>query len=683
MHTTPSQATMLACALLTLTHAQTTNAQQPLPLDTAVVHSSPLSSAHTQMTTPVEILSAEQLELAAQATIGDTIEQLPGVRGSSFGAGASRPVIRGMDGARVKVLSDGIDIMDASTISADHAVTSEPMLLRQIEVLKGPATLLYGGGAVGGVVNLLDRKIPTQLPQAGHEVELGWQGNSVANENNMMAGATLGLGQLALRVEGLKRNADPYRLAGREDGSNAKKQTGSYNDTNTANLGLSWINDNGYTGVAYSRQSNVYGLLAHEHGHCHTHGTGANLHWHCGDHGHGHDHDHDHGGTPYIDMLQKRWDLRSEYRDPFAGFSNIKLRLGHSDYEHAEIEGSEVSTSFDSTSTDARLELTHEPLFGWRGVVGLQGLRRNFAASGEEAYVPPSLTTSQALFMLEEYQHNNWRYELGLRHEWQAIKLKSTRTQRRHSGTSASVGSNWQLHPHYQLKSSLSLSQRLPVAEELYASGPHAASRTVEIGNEQLNRETSHNLDLGLHKTAGAVTFELSLFHNRINNYIYAADTGERPGAGYRVIEYRQNNAVLSGAETRINYHMEHGFTASLLADMVRGKLRDGKGNLHRMPADRVGVQLQKMFGDQLVGNLSLSRSMRQNRIAEHETSTAGYNMLSASLSYSGYLDDTRYLLFARADNLLNAKAREHTSLIKDQVQLPGRNLTIGTRLSF
>src|SRR5690554_3208000 len=259
----------LAALPLAQSHAQNAGTAQ---LPTTVISASALAQSATQMVSASEVLEGSQLLLQRQATLGDTVKNIPGVRGSSFGAGASRPVIRGMDGARVKVLSDGIDVLDASTLSADHAVTTEPLLLQQIEVLKGPATLLYGGGAVGGVVNLLDRKIPVRLPDNDHEVQLGWQGNTVANESTFMAGATLGLGSLALRAEGLKRNADAYRLAVHEDGSRSRRQTGSYNDTNTASLGMSWISDTGYTGLAYTRQANVYGLLAHEHGHCHTHG---------------------------------------------------------------------------------------------------------------------------------------------------------------------------------------------------------------------------------------------------------------------------------------------------------------------------------------------------------------------------------------------------------------------------
>lgn len=675
----------LAVSLATLcapaVYAQNTDSTQ---LPTSIISASPLAQTATQMVNASDVLEESQLLLQRQATLGGTLDHTPGVRASSFGAGASRPVIRGMDGARVRVLSDGADIMDASTLSADHAVTTEPLLLERIEVLKGPAALLYGGGAIGGVVNLIDKKIPTQQPENGHQVELEWQGNSVAKESTAVAGATLGLGSFALRVEGLKRNANPYRLAGHEDGSRSKKQTGSYNDTSTGTLGLSWIGDDGYLGVAYTRQANEYGLLAHEDGHCHTHGHGATLHWHCGSHGGaGHSHNHDHG-TPYIDMLQKRWDLRGEYNNPFAGFSLAKVRLSHSDYQHEEIEGTTIATRFDNKATDARLELTHEPVFGWRGTVGGQTHRRNFKAAGEEAYVPATLTKNNGVFILEEYQLGALRYELGLRHEWQSIDVrKGAQPNKNHNGTSASIGAVWAFADEYNIGTSFSRSQRLPAAEELYAFGPHAASRTIEVGNPNLKKETSHNIDLTLRKHLGALTYSLSIYQNRINDYIYGADTGQRPGADYRVINYEQANAVFRGVEGELAYQFNSGLTSTLLADHVRGKLRGKGGDLARIPADRLGLRIQQAFTSALAGQVELWRVQQQSHIADFETKTSGYNLLGAALTYQGQLSNSDYTLYVRADNLLNVKAREHTSFIKDDVQLPGRNLTAGVKFSF
>lgn len=648
-------------------------AVEPVELDSVVVSSSALGRQSHEMTLPVSVLEGDELVQRREATLGETLQSVPGVHASGFGAGASRPVIRGLDGARVKVLSDGVELLDASTISPDHAVVSEPLLAERIEVLKGPATLLYGGGAIGGVVNVIDRKVPTHVPEKGYEGELELRANSAANEGAGVFGITAGTGNFAVRAEGAKRQADEYEIPG-----SPNKQTGSYNDTDTFTLGASFIGERGYLGAAYTEQNNRYGLLAHEHADCHTHGTD----WHCGGHGHGHDHDHEHEGVPYVDMQQKRWDLRGELSDPLPGFELARLRVGHSNYQHKEIEGGEVGTRFDNDATDARLELTHQPLFGWRGVLGAQTLRRDFETTGEEAYVPPTLTRNHGLFLLEEYTAGAWRYELGLRHEWQDIDADGPRDTS-HSGTSVSAGAVWTFAPQYSLGFSLSRSQRLPTAEELYAYGPHAASRTVELGNIELDEETSHNAELTLRKFAGRTTFTFSLFRNQVDDFIYAADTGNDIGGGYREIEYRQQDAVLTGAEGEVRFQVTDATAFTLFGDHVRGKLRDGGGDLPRIPADRLGVRIDQSLTPALNGQLEFYRVKRQDDLADYETETGGYNMLGAGLSYAGSLKQSDYLIYLKGNNLLDEKARQHTSFIKDDVLLPGRNLTVGVRLAF
>lgn len=648
-------------------------AADPVELDSVVVSASGLGKQSHEMTMPVAVMEGQELVMRREATLGETLQGLPGVHSSSFGAGAARPVIRGLDGARVKVLSDGVELLDASTISPDHAVVSEPLLAERIEVLKGPATLLYGGGAIGGVVNVIDRKVPTYVPEKGYEGELELRANSVANEDAGVFGITAGSGNFAVRAEGAKRQADEYEIPG-----SPNRQEGSYNDTDSFTLGASFIGERGYLGAAYTEQNNRYGLLAHEHADCHTHGRD----WHCGGHGHSHDHDEEHGAVPYVDMQQKRWDLRGELGDPLPGFELARLRVGHSNYQHEEIEGGEVGTRFDNDATDARLELTHQPLFGWRGVVGAQTLRRDFEAAGEEAYVPPTLTRNHGVFLLEEYTAGAWRYELGLRHEWQDIDADGQRNTD-HKGTSVSAGAVWTFAPQYSLGFSLSRSQRLPTAEELYAYGPHAASRTVELGNIELDEETSHNAELTLRKFAGRTTFSFSLFRNQVDDFIFAADTGHDIGGGYREIEYRQQDAVLTGAEGEVRFQATDATAFTLFGDHVRGKLRDGGGDLPRIPADRLGVRLDQSFTPALNGQLEFYRVQRQDDLADYETETGGYNMLGAGLSYAGSLKQSDYLIYLKGNNLLDEKARQHTSFIKDDVLLPGRNLTVGVRLAF
>ncbi|WP_421684316.1 TonB-dependent receptor [Stutzerimonas urumqiensis] len=654
----------------------------PVELEETVISASALDNPRHRMNTPAEVLEGDELVQRREATLGETLDSLPGVRSAGFGAGVGQPVIRGQSGARVKVLSDGVDVLDASTISPDHAITLEPLLAERIEVLKGPATLLYGGGAIGGVVNVIDRKVPTYVPVDGYEGELELRGNTVADETTGVFGITAGAGQFAVRAEGVKRNADAYEIPG-----SPGEQAGSYNDTDSYHLGASFIGERGYLGLAFGEQNNRYGLLAHEHADCHTHGPAD---WHCAGHDeheheddeHGDEHEHDeHAGVPYIDMQRKRWDLRGELNDPLPGFERARLRVGHSDYQHEEIEGDEVGTRFDSQATDARLELTHAPLFGWRGVVGGQTLRRDFEALGEEAYVPPTLTRNHGLFLLEQYTAGAWRHEFGLRHEWQDIDASGA-PDSRHRGNSIALGTVWTFAPSYSLGLSLTRSQRLPTAEELYANGPHAATRTVELGDPDLDEETAHNAELTVRKFAGRTTFTFSLFRNWVDDYIHAADTGHDVGGGYREIQYRQADAVLTGAEAEVRYQATEATAVTLFGDHVRGELRDG-GDLPRIPADRLGVRLEQRLTASLDGQLEYNRVDRQDDVAAYETETAGYDMLSAGLAYHGEWGRTDYQLYLKGNNLLDEKARQHTSFIKDEVLLPGRNLTLGARLTF
>lgn len=649
-----------------------------IELDSSLIRASALDTPAQQMTTPAAVLDGDALVLRREATLGDTLDSLPGVRASGFGAGASRPQIRGLDGARVRVMSDGVDVLDASTLSQDHAVSVEPLLTERIEVLRGPATLLYGGGAIGGVVNLIDKKVPTYVPANGYEGEVELRANSVANEGAGLFGLTVGQGNVALRVEGVKRQADDYELPDSSD-----KQLGAYNDTESYSLGGSFIGARGYLGLAYSRQENRYGLLAHEHVECDPHGD----HWHCGDHGHGHDHDHDDHehedeAVPYITLRQNRWDLRGELNDPLPGFELARLRVGHSDYRHAEMETGEAAAIFDNQASEARVELTHRPLFGWHGVLGGQTTRRDFQRWTAENPMPQTLTRNHALFLLEEYTAGAWRYELGSRYEWQDIDADAGAPDTEHSGVSLSAGVVWTFAPEYSLGVSLSRSQRLPSAEELYAYGPHAASRTIEKGNPQLEEETARNAEITLRKFAGATTFSLGLFHNQVADFIYAADLGRNPGGGYREVEYRQADALLTGFEGEIRHQFTEATALTLFGDRVRGRLKDG-GDLPRIPADRLGLRLEQALGNGVSGDLSFQRVQRQDRLAEFETETAGYNLLAAGLSWQGALSEGDWLVYLKADNLLDVEARQHSSLIKDEVVLPGRNLTLGTRFTF
>ena len=692
---------MALAAILTLwgtglAHAQA-NAQAAPPtagsLPPVTVSASGLQLGANEMTTPTAVLEGDELVRRREATLGETLGSEPGITSSHFGAGASRPIIRGMDGPRVKVLSDGAELHDASTISPDHAVASEPLLATQIEVLRGPSALVYGGGAVGGVVNVLDGKVPTAIPQKGIEGSAELRANTGAGEGAGAFSLTGGAGNLAVHVEGAARDAGDYRVGKgwAPDGEPTRKVPGSFNRTDTGSVGLSWVGDRGYLGAAYTRQTAKYGLPGHNHSFegCHTHGS----HLHCGAHEEeedgGHDHGaEEHGDVPVVDLRSERLDIRGELRNPFTGFSALRLRAGVTDYVHDEVEDGTIATTFKNKAYDTRIELQHEPLAGFKGVVGLQTSQRKFSAIGEEAYVQPTVTRKTGLFVLEEYRLNDWygdwRFEAALRHDRQTAEALASGsaggTERSHNGTSASLGAVWKFTPGYQVGTSFTRASRAPSAEELYARGLHMATSTYERGNANLRSETSQNIDLSLKKTRGDTTFGISVFRNRISNYIYGRTLDEVDGL--QLLQYSQADATFTGIEGQVRQRVTRNMGVTLFGDTVRAKL-DGGGLLPRIPATRAGVRLDANW-NAWEGQVEWVQVARQNRVAAFETATPGYGMLNLGVSYRGQLSSgTPWQVYLKANNLTDRLAYAHTSFIKNAAPLMGRNITVGVKVAF
>jgi iron complex outermembrane receptor protein len=654
-------------------------------LPSVTVSTSGLQLGVNEMTTPVSVLEGDDLVRRREATLGETLNSEPGITSSHFGAGASRPIIRGMDGPRVKVLSDGAELHDASTISPDHAVVSEPLLATQIEVLRGPSALVHGNGAVGGVVNVLDGKIPTAVPEKGYEGSAELRANSGAREGAGAFSLTGGAGNLAVHVEGVSRDASDYRVGKgwAPNGEPARKVLGSFNRTDTGSVGLSWVGDRGYLGAAYTRQTARYGLPGHNHSFegCHTHGN----HLHCGAHGDddGHDHDHDEHGAadvPVVDLRSERFDVRGELRNPFTGFSALRLRAGVTDYKHDEVEDGAISTTFKNKAYDTRVELQHEPIAGFKGVFGLQTSQRKFSAEGEEAYVQPTVTRKTGLFVLEEYRMGDWRFEGALRHDRQTAEAQDSGIERSHNGTSASLGAVWQFTPGYSLGASLTRASRAPSAEELYANGLHMATSTYERGNADLRSETSQNIDLSLRKTSGDTTFSASVFRNRVNNYIYGRTLDEVDGL--QLLQYAQADATFTGIEGQVRQRITRNLGVTLFGDTVRARLAGG-GLLPRIPATRAGVRMDANW-NAWEGQVEWVQVARQNRVAEFESATPGYGMLNLGVSYSGkYNGETPWQVYLKANNLTDRLAYAHTSFIKNAAPLMGRNITLGAKVAF
>ena len=657
------------------------------------------SEPAADMATPVLLLDKEALRSRQAATLGETLAGEPGIRASQFGAGASRPVIRGMDGARVSILADGSELQDASSTSPDHAVTSEPLLARQIEVLRGPSALLYNGGGTGGVVNVLDDKIATRMPerawQGAAQVEAG-TGAGERSGNLSLTGAIPlnggANGGLVIHAEGLARNADDYRVGKgwNYEGQSLGRVPGSSSETRTGSLGLSWVGNQGYLGLAYTRQTANYGLPGHQHGveSCHPHGD----HLHCGGHGdHGHadehaDHDHDeheHGSVPRVVLASDRWDVRGQWNNPVAGIAAVRLRGGLTNYRHDEVEDGAIATTFKNRAHDLRLEAEHQPIAGWRGTLGVQTSNRRFSAEGEEAYVQPTETQRQSLYLLEELRQGNWRWQAALRHDRQRVTALQSDERRSHHATALSLGSSWNFTPGYNLNASLTSGARLPTAEQMFAHGLHLATATYELGNANLKRERAQSLDLGLAKTMGETTWSLNAYHYRMKDFIYGNTLDAVDGL--QLLQYSQANARFTGWEAQLTQKLNRNLALTVFGDGVRARLQDGSP-LPRIPALRWGLRANANW-QAWQAQVEWAQVLKQNRVAEYETSTPGYGMLNLYASYTlrntGGPQGTVWQLYVKGQNLTNRLAYSNTSFIKTAAPLMGRNLVVGMRMDF
>ncbi len=690
----------IALGLLASGMAATTAHAEAAPpsastLDT--IHVTGMAEDARKVASPISVISAERIQQGG-GNLGEVLDGLPGVRFDSFGAGAGRPVIRGQTAPRVKVLSDSSAVLDASDISPDHAVTVDPLLGERIEVLRGPATLLYGGGAIGGVVNVLDNKIPERLPENGLEGRLLIRGNTVADERVGAASISGQVGQhLVLHAEGSYKDADNYRAPDLEE----SRVNATFSRSKNGSVGASWVTDNGYVGVAYSYREDDYGLPGHSHEYegCHPHGSAL----HCGSHEHGageeqehdHDHEHDHEHVAAINLTSKRYDLRGEYRDPFAGISRVRFRANYTDYSHDEIDGEEVTTTFANKGYDSRVELEHVPLGAFSGVFGIQHSDTEFSATGVEAFLPTVDTRSTGVFLVEHVEVNDqWHFELGARHEWLKHQPRSDVRNRPAFDDTASSFSGaaiWSFTPDTSLTVSLSRSQRLPHAQELYARGIHMATNTYECGllpsaltcggtanDAGYDKETSKNAELTLRKSEGPLTYSLGVFANNVDDYIYARTLDQYEA--FRLIKYTQADVEFRGVEAELGYQFTDAVSATLFGDRTRARFADGGGNVPRIPAARFGGRVNWALGA-FDTELELYRVNRQRDIADYEVESPSYDMVNLTVAYT--VPNTNAQVFLRGTNLADEQVWNHASFLASTVPQPGRNVSLGFSYRF
>lgn len=632
-------------------------------MEAVVVTADPFASSENAMIlAPAKVLAGDELRDKLGNSLGETLSRELGVSASGFSAGASRPIIRGLEGPRVKILQNGMGSGDLSAISNDHAVGSAGGTATQIEILRGPAALMYGSGAIGGLVNIVNDRIPTALearPTGETELRYGSVDRSVAASFS----ANASTGNIGLHADGNALHASDYRIPGYSnvtgDGDHG---TLSYSGNRERSFGFggSLIKDWGYVGASFGTLDKLYGV-------------------------HGADE------RSRIDLNQSRFDADSLIKSPFDGFDALRIKLGNTDYRHVELEGgSTPSTRFTNRSTETRWELSHLPLSGWRGKLGAQTEQSDIEASnfdGSNPTVPRTRSLALAGFAMEERDFGDVRVSVGGRLE-SVSRKPSSASDRSFTLTSWSAGALWAFMPGYGLGTTFSIAQRAPTAEELYSYGAHHPTETFDVGDQNLKKETSNNIELSLQKTEELLRWKANVYQNKVKDFIYGAigSVNLDPNGELRDREFRQADATLHGIEAEISYNLNQpGWYGRAFADSSRGSL-DHLGNLPLQPATRTGLNVG--FQDQRWrSSLSVLHADAHNRIASSsisaETPTKGYTSVDASLSYVQRYATTDLTWFLLARNLLNEEIRLSTSLLKDYVPQPGRNFIIGVRTRF
>lgn len=719
MHPVPRPA-RLAAAVALACLALPAAAHEPTELPAVQVTASPLPGDAESQARPVEVLEGAALDRARAATLGETVSGLPGVQSTYFGPGVGRPVLRGLDGPRVQVLASGMGSRDASTVSADHASAVEPFLADQIEVLKGPATLLFGSGAIGGAVNVVDGRIARAVPERPLSGRAELRGNTVNGERTGMFRLDgVSGGNLVLHVDGLLRDTGDYDIPGlarahaghgddheHDRGEEARGTLpNSAQQTRAGGVGATWLGGRGYLGLAASTYRSDYGIP-----------PGA--HVHAGD-DHGHDHDHDddahahgddHAPRVRIDLAQDRVELKGGVYVPTAFLERVDLHGAWSDYEHLELEDGLAGTRFASRGHDLRLQAVQRPLAGWRGAFGVQQGRVDFAAAGAEAFVPSTLTENLGLFVLQDRSFGPLKLELGARHDRVEVTPAGAAPARRFGATNLSAAAIWRLAPALDLRFGLDRSERAPTREELYAAGLHVATGSIEIGDAGLDTERARRAELGLHAHGERFDLELAVYRSRFDDFIHLADTGiHEHDTPVRL--WTQADAVFTGAEAEAVLHLADNATGAwdlrLFGDYVRGEL-DGSGsrevafavphgdhfhryrtelandgNLPRIAPPRVGASLAWTL-DGWRASLGAVRYQRQDDVAANEEPSPGYTLVDAHLAYRWDRGDgNSWEVFLDGTNLGDEEARPHTSLLRDYAPLPGRAVAFGVRVWF
>ena len=612
----------------------------------------------------VKTLEKEELKKRRENTLGDTLRNEVGVQTTSFGPNASRPIIRGLDGDRIRILQNGLGTLDASSQSVDHAVPVDTLIIDSIEVVRGPMSLLYGSSAVGGVINMNTNRIHKKFEE-GHTQDILIQGDSA--QDALSAGAKLDYGkdQWMIHADAGYRNANDLRIPKpnkKERASdlgemmNVDKLPNSESVQKTAGIGAPRIFNKGYAGLSYYFFDQFYGAVAEE--------------------------------SVDIKMKQDRLEFHGEYYIAGDILKSIRFKTAQADYGHKEFESGDAKTSFANEGNESRLELMSE-LSSVKGITGLQTQFFNFSAVGEEAYLPTSRNQVVSLFTLQEMSLGSDAVSFGARAESGNVKDESSAGKARSFlGYNGSLGYKHAFSETHQGNIALSYTERLPNFQELFAKGYHVASGLYEDGFENLRKEKAIALDTGLKYKSDSVQTQLNFFAQDFKDYIalYLTDelteeTNDDPDL--KVSRYKQVDALFYGLEFEGKKRLgESALHLTTKADFVRGVEKGSGDNLPRISPPRLAVGFELMK-DRWSGDVEAQYNFEQHQTAENEKRTKSFTLLNAGVFYQILENNGRWSLFGRLKNILNQEARLHTSTLKDIAPLAGRSLVAGAQYTF
>ena len=662
-------------------------------LSPEIIVTAPFARDRSNLLSGVTVLQGSELTRQLRTTLGDTLSRQPGVSSTSFGPNASRPILRGFQGERVRILSDGIGSFDVSNTSVDHAVIINPQFADRVEILRGPASLLYGSSAIGGVVNVIDKRIPRQLPtEAVHLDVLGNYG-SAANERSTAGVIEVPLvGKLVLHADASYSKSDDLKIGGFVLSAPARAEAlaspnpaaralaaldgrlpNTAAETWNVGGGIAYIDTAGSLGFGYSHYDSLYGVP-------------ARFDTATGD-----------GEAVRLKVKQDRYDVRGEINVGGSIVDAIKVRAGYANYRHSELaEDGAIGTTFFNKGLEGRLEISQAKaaIAGgtWRGGTGVQVFTRDFDVIGDEAFIPRNQTVQIGLFTLQEFDLGALKAEVGGRYEHASVKASvgdfrgtAVFVDRSFNLFSGSVGASYGLGGDWRIGVNLSHTERGPAAEELLANGPHAGTQAFEIGDPNFAKERANGAELVLRGKGEGYHFEASVYFTRFHDYIYETQTGAIED-GLPVFQNQQAGARYVGAEAQADVIVARFGDIALkfdaLADYTDAKLLDGLGPVPRIPPFRVlgGASLNGANWD---ARAEVEHASRQSRVAAFETETAGFTLVNAAFNFRPFADRQDTAIVISANNIFNVDARRHASFLKDFAPLPGRDIRVSLRFTI